>query len=89
MPHEDLHRSIMNGGGKTYRRRKKFQGATWTPDTETALAEDGPWCAGCRQRHGYMSKLLMTGYEKRQSVWYILWICRKTNNVIKDQALGT
>lgn len=88
---DDLYRQLINSGAgkKVFRRKKKHQGADWTPDDASALSGDGPWCASCRQRHGYMSKLMGTQYEKRNGVWYILWVCKKTSNVIKDHALGT
>ena len=88
---DDLYRTLLNSstGKKVFRRRKKHQGADWTPDNQSALSGDGPWCKNCRQRHGYMSKVMGTQYEKRNGVWFILWVCLKTGDVIKDQPLGT
>lgn len=87
MPHEDLHRSIMDGGSKKYRRRRKHQGADWTPERQSADSQDGFWCKSCRMWHGAMSKILSVSYEKRGGVWYILWTCTRSGNVIKDQGL--
>ena len=77
----------MNSGRKTYRRKRKYQGASWTPERSSALTDDGIWCPRCKQRHGYKSQLVGLNYEKRNGVWYILWHCKKTGNVIKEQGL--
>lgn len=90
MSSEDLYKALLRNGSKgpIYRRRKRHQGASWVPESgEGALAEDGPWCASCRQRHGFMSKTLVVQYEQRNGVWYILWVCKKSGDVIRDQAL--
>jgi hypothetical protein len=87
VPHEDLHRSIMNGGSKQYRRKRKYQGADWTPENHNALAGNGIWCPACRTRHGYKTKQLVLNYEKRSGVWHLLWICTKTGDVIKDEGM--
>ena len=85
----ELWNALQRGGrGPVYRRRKKHQGADWTPEKDSALSTDGAWCKSCRQRHGYMSKnALHASYEKRSGVWYILWTCIKSGNVIKDEPL--
>lgn len=89
---DDLYRILLNGGsgGRIFRRKKKHEGATWTPTNESALSGDGVWCPAHRQFHGYMSKAkLRTAYEKRNGIWYIQWICKQTGNVLKEQGLGT
>lgn len=88
MPHEDLHKALERGGAKQYRRRRKHQGADWTPEKSSALSSDGYWCKACRQRHGAMAKnVLGVTYERRNGVWYILWTCLKSGDVIHDEAL--
>lgn len=69
-----------------YRRRRRFQGATWTPPASSAHMGDGEWCSVCRKRHGYMS--LGLDYERASSGrWKLLWYCKRTGNVIKEQEL--
>jgi hypothetical protein len=87
----ELWRALQHGqGGKgpVFRRRRRFQGATWTPEKDSALSTDGFWCKNCRVRHGAMSKnVLGAQYEKRNGVWYILWICKKSGNVIHETSM--
>jgi hypothetical protein len=71
---------------RLYRRRKKHQGSTWTPERQPALYEDGQWCRACKTRHGYMT--MKVDYEKRNGHFVILWLCRTTGNVIGETKLG-
>lgn len=69
-----------------FRRRRKFQGATWTPTNQSADIGDGEWCKSCHKRHGY--KTMGMNYDKTSSgKWKILWSCPKTGDVIKEQEL--
>lgn len=72
--------------GRIFRRRRRHQGATWTPTNSSALTEDGVWCPVHRKRHGYMSEALSIAYEKRSdgSGFKIMWVCKLTGNVIKE-----
>ncbi len=73
---------------KVFRRRKKYQGAIWTPRGSTALYGDGEWCKDCRMRHGY--KTMGVTFEKksapkeRERRWRILWLCPKTGRVCAE-----
>jgi hypothetical protein len=79
----------INSSPKFYRRKKRFQGATWTPNTSSAAPEDGAWCARCRQRHGYKSSGLLMQVEKASDGnWRILWVCKKTGNVLEIMGLS-
>lgn len=81
--------NVVPFGRKVYRRKRRFQGATWTPNTITAAVEDGVWCAAHRIRHGYMSRNLGTTYEKgSDGYWKILWVCQLTGNVLKEERIG-
>lgn len=71
---------------RPFRRKRRFQGATWTPENQPALKPDGAWCKACKTRHGYMT--MGIAYEKRKSGWIILWSCKKTGNVIEEMELG-
>jgi hypothetical protein len=76
-------------GHRFFRRKKRWQGATWTPTQQSAAVEDGAWCKSCRQRHGYKSPVLKAAYEKASNgKWRILWTCSKTGNVIETTNLG-
>ena len=75
---------------KPFRRKKKWQGATWTPENKSAMLGDGVWCRHCRTRHGY--KTMGFALEKRSvqdkdGTWFILWSCRVTGNVIEEMPL--
>lgn len=72
---------------KPFRRRKKYQGATWAPPSMSAVVGDGLWCKRCKQRHGYST--LGLKYEKRNSMWYIIWNCPKTGNVVGETPLAS
>lgn len=75
-------------GRRVFRRRKKFQGATWTPERSPAVAGDGEWCRSCRTRHGY--KTMGLTWEKKSTQvegeypFKTLWSCPKTGEVIKE-----
>jgi hypothetical protein len=71
---------------KPFRRRRKHEGATWTPESQSALSEDGVWCKACRQRHGYMNLDMI--HEKQGEAWVSHWVCRKTGNYIGELWLG-
>jgi hypothetical protein len=74
----------INPSARVFRRKRRFQGATWTPNTISAAVEDGAWCAKCRMRHGYKGSGLKMGYEKtNKGTWRLLWTCKKTGNVIE------
>lgn len=64
-----------------YRKRRKHQGASWTPPSTSAVAGDGLWCGDCRKRHGYMT--LGLNYEKYKGKWKLLWYCRRTGRVLE------
>jgi hypothetical protein len=90
MPHRDeLWNALQRGSkGTVYRRKKRHQGADWTPEKDSALTDDGVWCPSCRVRHGYMAKrVLGTQYEQRNGAWHILWVCLKSGNIVKDELL--
>lgn len=76
---------------KPFRRVRKHVGETWSPDTRNSPnTRIGPWCQHCRQIHPWKSHgTLGTKYEKRNTVWYILWVCLKTGNVIRETGIGT
>src|SRR6185503_6043465 len=76
----------MKEPSKPYRRRRRYQGATWAPPSASAEVTDGLWCRGCRKRHGYMSMGLK--HEKRGDTFYQLWSCPKTHDVIGEVNLG-
>src|SRR3954462_15188898 len=67
---------------KKYRRRKKHEGATWTPASVSALKEDGVWCPHHRTRHGYKSDLLGFVPERWNGRSYIHWTCKTTGQVL-------
>lgn len=74
-----------------FRRRKKHQGSTWTPENQPALKPDGAWCRWCKTRHGYMT--MGVKYEKRlrnktERYFVILWFCKKTGFIIEEMVLG-
>jgi len=70
-----------------FRRRKKWQGATWTPPSQSAAVGDGLWCKRCKQRHGYKTMIfrLEIHPERGNS---ILWSCPRSGNVLKVVKLG-
>src|SRR5688572_13304616 len=73
---------------KPYRRRKKHEGATWTPPNASALKEDGVWCPHHRMRHGYKSDQLGFSPERWNGKSYIHWYCKKTGDVLETVELG-
>jgi hypothetical protein len=70
------------------KRKKKFQGATWTPETKSADKPDGVWCGYHKLRHGYMSKELGFSTERYNSKSYIHWYCKKTGDVLDTVQIG-
>jgi hypothetical protein len=76
-------------GHRVFRRKKRFQGATWTPEQTSAAPEDGAWCRSCQQRHGYKSHGLLMQVEKASTgAWRILWVCKKTKDVLEVMELN-
>jgi hypothetical protein len=61
------------GGRKLFRRKRRYQGATWAPPSMSAEVEDGLWCKRCKKRHGYMTMLI--AYEKVAEKWVTYWMC--------------
>jgi hypothetical protein len=80
----------INSSPKFFRRKRRHQGATWTPERTSAAPEDGAWCVACRQRHGYKSRGLLMNVEKTVpgGHWRLLWTCRKTGNVLEVMDLS-
>jgi DNA-directed RNA polymerase subunit RPC12/RpoP len=73
---------------KPFRRVRKHIGETWRPRASKAITEPGIWCPSCQSRHAYKSKkTLGATFEKRQGVWHILWFCKSTGNVLKDEGV--
>ncbi len=70
-----------------YRRRKKYQGATWTPKNQSAGIGAGVWCKSCKLRHGYMSMGMDYNYTPSTQTFSILWKCPFTDNVLEEQKL--
>lgn len=80
---------IENIGARHFRRKRKFQGATWTPGTVSATPEDGIWCPEHRLRHGYKTKQLGVYFEKdTHGKWKALWYCVATGAVLLEMGLG-
>lgn len=73
----------------SFRRRKRsFAGATWTPDSISAIVGDGVWCRFHMTRHGYKSTQLGLTYERNNKGWKLLWYCKQTGNVLQEDQLG-
>lgn len=81
---------------RPFRRKRKFQGASWTPRSMSADKDDGQWCRRCRKFHGYMT--MGIGYEKRQTSrhvesgepiyrWVIMWKCPVSGDVVGERYL--
>lgn len=68
------------GRNPKFRRRKKFQGATWTPENSPAELGDGLWCKACKTRHGYMTMGMR--WERSGDGFRLIWSCSKTHNVL-------
>ena len=84
----------VNPRARVYRRRRRYQGASWTPPSFSSEVEDGEWCKPCRKRHGYMS--MLTLYERRERrlppeqgklEWYLLWCCPRYQHVVAELCL--
>jgi hypothetical protein len=71
---------------RPFRRKRRFQGETWTPAGQSAFAEDGLWCRQCRMRHGY--KTMELNHERRDGTWRQLWSCPKYHTVLEEKELG-
>lgn len=77
---------VFGNGRRVYRRKRKYQGATWTPPSMSSDVEDGLWCKACHKRHGYM--VLGLKYEKdSKGCWVMIWYCRTTGNVVGQKTL--
>ena len=74
------------GDRRQYRRKKKYQGASWTPPSANADKPDGLWCRACMKHHGYKSMGL--SYNRTSQGWEMLWSCTRTNNIIGTTLLG-
>lgn len=73
---------------KGYRRKRRHQGASWTPPSASALKEDGVWCPIHRQRHGYMSKGLGVYFDKgSHGEFQMIWYCKQTGDVLDVRTL--
>lgn len=70
------------------KRKKKWQGATWTPGTKSSDVPDGVWCGYHGLRHGYMSKELGFTPERYNGKSYIHWYCKKTGDVLDSKEVG-
>lgn len=76
-----------SGGNPKFRRRKKFQGATWTPENAAAELGDGLWCKQCKTRHGFMT--LGSAYERfTPHRFRVVWSCKKSGDVLGYTELG-
>jgi hypothetical protein len=75
-----------NDGRRIFRRKKRWQGAVWSPKHQPALYEDGKWCKKCKTRHGYMT--MDVQYEKRGDHFVMLWLCKTTRDVVGETKLG-
>jgi hypothetical protein len=74
-------------GRRPFRRRRRWQGATWTPESQSADRVDGVWCPVHRKRHGYGT--LGFEYERTsKGGWQVLWSCKTTGNVLQVMPLG-
>lgn len=74
-----------------YRRRRKtrWAGSEWTPNTISADSQSGVWCPRHRMRHGYKSSKLGVQYDRRTNgTWVILWTCADTGDVLKEMELN-
>ena len=71
---------------RIFRRKKRWQGATWTPESQSSGARDGAFCKVHKTWHGY--KTMGIQYEKRGDYFWILWSCPKTGDVIQEMRLG-
>lgn len=72
---------------RQFRRRRRYQGASWTPPSMSAEPEDGAWCRFHKKRHGYMT--MGIAYEKNaEGRWQILWMCKQTHQVLETMVLG-
>jgi hypothetical protein len=80
----------INPSPNFFRRKKRHQGATWTPERTSAAPEDGAWCVSCHQRHGYKSRGLLMRVEKTVpgGRWRVLWTCKKTGDVLEIMGLS-
>lgn len=88
-PEDHVFSSITDGSGrKVYRRRRKWQGASWAPPSMSSDVESGLWCKACRKRHGYM--VLGLKYEKdSKGRWVMIWYCKTYGSVLGTNTLGT
>jgi hypothetical protein len=86
---DELRKGIIRLGNKPFRRIRKHKGETWKPGQRNEPnAELGVWCKACRSTHPWRNeRTLGFSYEKRNGVWYILWWCKKTGNVLKETGL--
>jgi hypothetical protein len=71
---------------RPFRRKRRFQGATWTPASQSADRRDGVWCPVHRKFHGYGSTALnfTVGERRPNGTFKILWTCALTGNVLQE-----
>jgi len=71
---------MIEPGKRVFRRKRRYQGASWTPPSMSAEVEDGLWCRRCKKRHGYMT--MHVGYEKVNGDWVTRWMCPVDERVL-------
>lgn len=87
---EELHKGLIRNGNKPFRRIRKHVGETWKPDQRIQPnTELGVYCKFCRSVHPWRNRrTLSVKYERRSSGnWWMLWICARTGNVLKEEGL--
>lgn len=82
-----LSTSTSTGSNPKFRKRKKFQGASWTPENSPAELGDGLWCKQCKTRHGYMTMGLVWEKDDKDRFRGV-WSCKKTGDVLGYLTLG-
>jgi hypothetical protein len=68
----------------------RHKGETWSPNRRNLPnTELGIYCKHCYTTHAYKShKTLGIKFERNNAgLWVMLWFCKKTGNVIKEQGL--
>jgi hypothetical protein len=72
------------GQRRPFRRKKRWQGATWTPQNQSADRIDGVWCPVHRKRHGYGTMGFNIGERRADGSFKVLWSCPTTGNVLQE-----
>lgn len=68
----------------------RHKGETWKPNQRNRPNEEkGIWCPHCYSVHAWRSKkTLGVRYTKTfAGQWLMLWYCKRTGNVLKEQGL--